>query len=304
MRISSLSKLLLMGLISCTSNIYATTAVIPSQNAIEETNPEQNQDKGWFSGKRGKRGSKGSKGDKGSRGPRGHTGPAGEDGAPGPQGEPGATGPAGLNGEPGATGATGVTGATGATGVTGATGATGPAGTGGGGAIIPFASGTTPITLTTIAGGLVGNSSILGFGNATTGVQISDGAIDTTTIGSYAFSAPTDGIITSFSAYFSTTSALTLVGTTVTITAQLYESSTPNNIFTPVPGAQVTLAPALTGVLSIGTICNGITTGLSIPVSAQSRLMVVFSATAAGVSLINTINGNASAGLSFAEGPF
>ncbi len=76
----------------------------------------------------------------------------------------------------------------------------------------------------------------------------------------FAFSVPRAGTITSIAAYFSTTLALSLLGTTVTITAQLYSSTTPNNIFTAIPGASVTLAPPLTGVLALGTISNGITT--------------------------------------------
>ena len=113
-----------------------------------------------------------------------------------------------------------------------------------------------------------------------------------------AFSMPRDGTITSIAAYFSTTVALGLVGTTVTITAQLYESTTPDNTFTPIPGAIATLAPALTGVLAIGTTSNGVTTGLSIPVTTEGRYLLVYSITAAGVSLINTVDGYASAGLS------
>lgn len=83
-----------------------------------------------------------------------------------------------------------------------------------------------------------------------------------------AYSMARDIIITSITAYFSTTAALSLVGTTVTLTAQLYQSTTPGNIFTPIAGAIVILAPPLTGVLSIGTISSGITTGLSIPMTA------------------------------------
>ncbi|MEC3655666.1 exosporium glycoprotein BclB-related protein [Bacillus siamensis] len=86
-------------------------------------------------------------------------------------------------------------------------------------------------------------------------------------------------------------------GSSITITAQLYSSTVPNNTFTPIPGASVTLAPALTGVLSIGSISNGITTGLNIAVTPQTRLLMVFSATATGLSLINTVAGYASAGV-------
>ena len=113
----------------------------------------------------------------------------------------------------------------------------------------------------------------------------------------YAFMMPRDGTITSISAYFTNTTAAALVGTTLTVTAQLYTSTTPDNTFTPVPGAVVTLSPAYTGVIGIGSISNGIITGLSIPVTSQTRLLMVYSISAAGVSLVNTISGYGSAGL-------
>ncbi|MGG1672127.1 exosporium glycoprotein BclB-related protein, partial [Paenibacillus sp. NRS-1783] len=195
----------------------------------------------------------------------------------------------------GATGATGAAGATGATGTAGVTGATGS------GAIIPFASGG-PAILTTILGGLVGTTSLIGFGSSATGISLLGGVIDLTgtLVGpliNFAFSVPRDGVITSIAGYFSTTAALTLVGSTATITAQLFSSTTPDNTFTAVPGATVTLAPPLTGIIALGTISNGITTGLAIPVTAQTRLLLVFSATATGLSLVNTVVGYASAGI-------
>ncbi len=167
------------------------------------------------------------------------------------------------------------------------------------GAIIPFASGE-PVALTTIAGGLAGLPGLVGFGNSITAVTALGATIDTTTLTNFAFSMPRDGTITSIAAFFSTTVALTLVGTTVTLTAQLYSSATPDNTFTPIPGTLVTLAPALTGVLAIGTVSSGILTGLSIPVTAETRLLMVFSATAEGVALINTATGYASAGVGIA----
>jgi BclB C-terminal domain-containing protein len=90
---------------------------------------------------------------------------------------------------------------------------------------------------------------------------------------------------------------LALVGSTVTITAQLFSSTTPDNTFTPIPGTTVTLAPPLTGVVALGAVSNGILTGLAIPVTAETRLLLVFSATAAGLALINTVTGYASAGV-------
>lgn len=80
--------------------------------------------------------------------------------------------------------------------------------------------------------------------------------------------------------------------------AQIYQSTTPNNVFAPIAGTLINLTPALTGVISIGTLLNGAITGLNIPVTARTRLMLVFSATASGLTLINTVAGYASAGLS------
>ncbi|HCD43190.1 MAG TPA: collagen-like repeat preface domain-containing protein, partial [Lachnoclostridium sp.] len=92
--------------------------------------------------------------------------------------------------------------------------------------------------------------------------------------------------------------AVSLIGSTVTVTAQLFQSATPNNTFVAVPGAVVTLSPPLTGLISIGSISSGVTTGLNIPVTVGTRLLLVFSAeVTAGLDLAATIAGYASAGL-------
>jgi len=263
-------------------------------------------------GATGPTGPTGLTGNTGATGPTGPTGPTGNTGATGPTGPTGptgntgtagATGPTGPTGDTGATGATGPTGPTGntgATGPTGNTGATGPTGPTGSGAMIPFASGNT-VALTTIAGGLAGIPGFIGFGNSALGITTLGSTIDLTgstgTSLDFAFSVPRSGTITSIAAYFSTTVALALVGSTITITAQLYSSTTPDNTFTPVAGTAVTLSPALTAIIAAGTVSNAILTGLSIPVTAQTRLLMVFSATAAGLSLLNTVDGYASAGV-------
>ncbi len=107
---------------------------------------------------------------------------------------------------------------------------------------------------------------------------------------------PRDGTITSFAAFLSITAALGLVGSTVTVTAQMYSSTTPDNTFSPIAGVSVDFT--LTGAIVIGDIFNDIVTGLAVPVAAEDRLLLVVSATAAGISLINTVAGFLSAGLS------
>jgi BclB C-terminal domain-containing protein len=139
----------------------------------------------------------------------------------------------------------------------------------------------------------------LGFGDSTSGVSAAGGTIDVTAVDNMAFSVPRDGTITAIAAFFSTTAGVALVGSTVTITAQLYSSTTPDNTFTPVAGAVATLAPALTGAVAIGTTSDGLTTGLAIPVTAGTRLLMVFTPTVtAGLDLAAVIAGYASAGLS------
>jgi len=254
----------------------------------------------------GPTGPTGATGADGVTGPTGPTGATGADGVTGPTGPTGAagtngvTGPTGPTGAAGTNGVTGPTGPTGATGADGVTGPTGPTGIAGSAAIIPFASGL-PVSLTTVAGGLVGTPAFVGFGSSAPGLAISGGTINLTnpagTLTNFAFSMPRDGIITSLSAFFSTTAALSLVGSTIQITAQLYRSVTPDNVFTAVPGAAVSLTPALTGVISAGTLSSGVTDGLNIPVTPETRLMLVFTATASGLTLVNTVAGYASGGL-------
>jgi BclB C-terminal domain-containing protein len=169
-----------------------------------------------------------------------------------------------------------------------------------GGNIIPYASGS-PIVLTTIAGGLTGTTSLVGFGNSATGVSLVGSNVDLTGAGgtllNFSFVAPRSGTLTSMAAQFSTTAALALIGTSITINAQLYSATAGSNLFSPVPGASVVLTPSLTGVVTIGTTATGTTTGLSIPVTAGNRYLLVYSATATGITLVNTVSGYASAGV-------
>ncbi|MEW4430210.1 exosporium glycoprotein BclB-related protein [Paenibacillus pabuli] len=253
-------------------------------------------------GSPGNTGVTGATGTPGATGVTGATGSPGTTGVTGVTGSPGATGVTGATGTPGATGVTGATGSPGSTGATGTSGSTGATGAAGAGAIIPYASGL-PVALTTVLGGLLNTSSLVGFGNSASGVSVNGGIIDLTgaagTLLNFAFSASRAGTITSLAAYFSTTAGLSLVGSTITITAQLFRSTTPNNSFTAVPGAVVTLTPSLTGVLALGTISSGLTTGLSIPVAAGDRLLMVFSASVtAGIDVATTLAGYASGGLS------
>lgn len=67
-----------------------------------------------------------------------------------------------------------------------------------------------------------------------------------------------------------------LCGTFVSRTVRATNLTTPNNVFSPIAR----------------TLLNGTLTGLNIPV-AQTRLMLVFSTTASGLTLVNMIAGYA-----------
>jgi BclB C-terminal domain-containing protein len=109
---------------------------------------------------------------------------------------------------------------------------------------------------------------------------------------------PIDETINSMTVFTSTTVGTSLIGTAVTVSAQLFTSSTPDNTFLPVPGASVIAAPSLTGVDASGTVSNGMTTGLTIPVTAGTRGVIVVSITATGLSLVNAVPMYVSASIS------
>lgn len=230
----------------------------------------------------------------GATGAAGATGPTGATGDVGPTGSTGANGTIGADGATGPTGADGVAGPTGPTGADGATGATGAAG---GGAIFASSSGSAA-TATTVAGGFSGTVAVLPLSGSTSdsGVSVVGGIIDLAGI-TTGQPLARGGTITSVTGFSSLTVAQSLVGTTVMQTISVWQSTTPDNIYTEIPGTEVTLSPALTGVLAPGTVSSGILTGLSIPVTAGTNLIVVYSVTASGVGLINTITADVSAGV-------
>ncbi|KAA0992735.1 exosporium glycoprotein BclB-related protein [Dyadobacter aurulentus] len=164
-----------------------------------------------------------------------------------------------------------------------------------GGTIIPFASGT-PAVITTLGNGLAGTSTALGFGNSVTGVNVSGGLVDATMLNNVAFSVPRNGTITSLYAFFSNSLALALLGTDINLRAELYVAQPGSNSFTPI-GPSAALSPSFSGIISIGSIAEGNLSGLNIPVTAGQRIMLVFSADANGISLVNTLAGFASAGI-------
>jgi BclB C-terminal domain-containing protein len=167
----------------------------------------------------------------------------------------------------------------------------------GGGAIIPYASGA-PIEMTTLLGGLAGTTSVLGFGTSATGISLIGGSINAATLTNFAYSVPRSGTITSISGFFSVTLGLNIIGSSLDIHAQLFSAPAGSNLFLPVPGAVANLTPSLTGVVNVGDTASGTTSGLSIPVIAGSRLLLVYSTTMTGFGVGNVVTGYASAGVS------
>ncbi len=258
-------------------------------------------------GKQGKRGPAGLTGPVGPVGPAGPAGPAGmpgaagadgSDGADGVDGTTGAVGPQGPVGDPGPQGPQGPQGLQGVPGPTGDVGPQGPAGPAGSGAILT-ASSSEVGTATTLVGGLAGTATVLPLSgsDSQSGVPVTGGVVDLTVGSSLAQVIPTNTVLTSISGRLSTTVAQSLVGTTLTVSAQLYTAPSGSNAFTPVPGAMCTMAPGLTGLLALGTVVDCSTTGLNIPLLAGTSAVVVVSATASGLSLVNTVTGHMSTSL-------
>ncbi|WP_283095493.1 exosporium glycoprotein BclB-related protein [Nocardioides alcanivorans] len=226
----------------------------------------------------------------GPAGPAGPVGPAGSDGlngVDGANGVDGTVGPEGPQGPPGPAGAEG------AVGPAGPPGPQGPAGTGTG-TVLASSSGL-PGSLTTVVGGLTGTVTVLPLSgsDSLSGVTPVGPLIDLTPMPgqrSMLQLIPSDTTLKSITARFSTTTAMSLIGTTLHVRAQLYTSSGGDNVLSPVPGSTCTMAPSLTGVVAIGTVGQCTVTGLNIPITAGTTAALVFSAESTGVTLVNTLN--------------
>ena len=94
---------------------------------------------------------------------------------------------------------------------------------------------------------------------------------------------PTNGQFGSLSAQMFVTNAVSLVGTTVFVQAQLYTGNMSSGIMFPTP-LSCMLTPALTGFVPAGTSASCLLTGAAIPVVAGSTGVVVVSGTAIGVA--------------------
>jgi BclB C-terminal domain-containing protein len=153
------------------------------------------------------------------------------------------------------------------------------------------------MALTTLLGGLTGAVAVLplnGYVPAASMQNLMGGSTlnlsAAQTVDGIPQSFPADVTITGLSGQVQNTAALSLVGTTITIQVQLYTAPQGIDTFTAVPGAICTMSPSLTGVIAIGTSMSCTTTGLSIPVPIGSKGVMVMSASATGLTLVNTVS--------------
>lgn len=163
------------------------------------------------------------------------------------------------------------------------------------GSIIPFSSGLTPVALATVALGLVGVPSLIGFGTATPGVTIVGNTIDLSAVVTEAFAVPRAGNITAISASFKELLGVTLLGTT-TINARIYKATGNSAVYT-ATDASVNLTPSITGPVSVGQIFSASANLTPIPVAMGDRLVMVYSITVSGVTVVQVLTGTASAGI-------
>lgn len=181
-------------------------------------------------------------------------------------------------------------------GATGPTGASGPAGSS---SIIPFASGV-PDELVHVLGGLLDTGAVVGFGASFDGVAVGGGTVDLTggagIPSNMAFSMPRDGTLTQLAAFFSVAVGVVLFPADGAVVVQVYRSTTPDNIFSPVPDALVTIPLPATPLL-VGDFASG-TADFSVPVNAGDRLLLVARVeVSGGLDVATAVIGYVSAGL-------
>jgi len=251
----------------------------------------------------------------GAPGPAGATGPAGEAGPAGAVGAPGAPGPAATVAVGTVTtGAAGSSAAITNSGTSSAAvlnftipqGAAGPPGAAGFGLLLSgVGNGTSSggAALTTIDGGTPGTVSVLPLsGYLTSPVSATlSGGVPQFAAGSFAGIMQPFPIAATFAqmyARLSTNTSQSLVGSTITITAQLYKYSE-GGVISAIPGAACIFAPAWTGVLATGTVSSCSLSGMAASYAPGDSGFIVISATAAGLSLANNIpSADVSVGLS------
>jgi len=158
--------------------------------------------------------------------------------------------------------------------------------------LVPYSAGGTPINLTTSSTGSPNNVVFVGFGQHGSGV-ISESNIDSDKCPNadiFAISTHEHKTLNVLSATFTPKVTPDLIVDSLIVTAQLWISTTGDNIFTPIPEAIVS------DHVKEDRIVYGTVSGLSIPVTPKMKLLLVFSASNKNNV---SISGYASGGVKF-----
>jgi BclB C-terminal domain-containing protein len=159
-----------------------------------------------------------------------------------------------------------------------------------------------PAVTTTVLGGVGNTVTVLPINGtgAVSGVPVVGSKIDATGSGVAGLAQPITGdrTLTGIDGRFTNNAAMSLVGSTLSLEVEVWASAALDNVFTRVPGASCTLGPALTGIVPIGTVGACSTTGLTVPLTDQTQvILVVRSTVTAGLDVASALTGYWSAGL-------
>lgn len=237
-------------------------------------------------GDRGKRGTQGVFGMRGYQGPRAESGPQGDMG-------PGCEGPQGLIGVSGFQGCQGIA----MLGPQGLCGARSQSTT-----FLSWAS-VQPVTVTTLANGVAGLPAFVGPGGGANGLGPldADSHVDLTggtgLLLNVAGTVPRDCFIVGLHLYFGSVVNLDLRETTLSLKGHIYTSATPNHFFAPLSVSGVMLVSENVQTGDSADVLVPLSTPVFVP--ARSRIMAVFSATAVGRALVQSLSGYASVSIEF-----
>ena len=138
---------------------------------------------------------------------------------------------------------------------------------------------------------------LVGFGSGTNLQVLGGGQLDLKNQ-TYAFVTPVDGSISTIAASLTVGIVDPIpVSNILAIAVRLYQAPVSSNVFTPIPGAVVYLSPNLSGNVPDDTIFSGITSGMNIPVTAQTKLLLVYTVAITGPDVAYRIDGHGSAGV-------
>ena len=201
--------------------------------------------------------------------------------------------PTSLVGPTGATGATGDPGQAGPAGAAGAAGATGPQGPAGSPTFLTGASTAAP---TTVLGGLLNAAAVLpmqGFLTVAPTATPTGGILDLVGTDDVSQPLPMDTAVSTISFSATTTTAVALVGSTITVRATLYVNDAPTALF-------CDAAPPFTGILAIGTkVTCAATLPTPVAIAANDEAFVAITATViAGIDTATTLTLRVGVGIS------